>query len=85
MSLLGTPIVRAETPTCEQVLSLCDEAVQEQKKQIEIRDLALTQTQDEIARQKGVIRDQEDKLNSVWRNPFLYLLLGVAAGVFIAK
>lgn len=71
--------------TCDQVLGLCDRAVQEQKKQIEIRDLALTQAQDEIARQKEVIADQEGKLNSIFRNPWLYLVLGVVVGAAVTR
>lgn len=87
MSLLATSTIRAETTIkqCENVLVLCDKALQETKKQVEVRDQIISASSQEILRQKEVIQDQESKLNSIFRNPWLYLGLGLVGGYLIAK
>lgn len=77
--------VLAETPTCNSVLQKCDEALQARKKELNLCNLALTQNLSETGELSTKLSDSEDKLNSIWRNPFLLIGLGLVGGVLLVK
>lgn len=89
MSVLGMSITRTtqagNPPNCSDVINACDIALKDKQSQIEIRDLRIKESQDEISRQTKVITDQDSKLNSIFRNPWVYGALGLAAGAYLMR
>jgi hypothetical protein len=55
--------------------------VQAQKKQVEIKDLRIKQVED----QNAALQKENESGRSVLRNPFLYLVLGFAVGLYAAR
>lgn len=73
------------TPNCQNVIDACDKAISDQKKQIEIRDLAITQSRDEISRQVAVIQDQDKQLHAWYNSKWLWLAIGAAGTAYLIK
>ena len=77
---------------CESTLEACDKAVETCKKAKEAKDgalqlcnLALTESIDEVARLNGVVDERNEQLDAWYRNPFIMGILGVAAGIVIIE
>lgn len=75
------------TPTikCSQVISACQNA-------LDAKDGAIKARDEEIGTQGMLLKSQADalvekdrELHSVFRSPYLYLVLGAAAGVYLGK
>jgi hypothetical protein len=71
--------------SCENVLNLCFKAVQEQKKQVEIRDLRIKDDELQVDVLTKQNKDLAVKNDSFFRSPYLYLFLGLAAGFYVGK
>ncbi len=70
---------------CREIITACDEALSARKKELQLCDLGLKQSLDTNASLRQDVQDRDAKLGAIWRNPWLYLALGIAAGVVIAK
>ena len=82
--------INAIATTCDEVLdqctitlNACDGALKARKKEVRLCSLGLVKSQDVISKQDSVIQDQQDSLNSIWRNPFFIGLIGFSAGVIV--
>lgn len=72
-------------PSCGDVIAACDKAIADQKSQVSIRDLRLTQSSNEIDRLGKVVADDESKLNSIFRNPWVFFAVGAGIGIYLGK
>lgn len=68
------------TPTCSFVLAKCDQALKDAKKQVEIRDKVITDSQLLIQKQADVITTDEAKLDAWYRSPVFLVMLGILGG-----
>jgi hypothetical protein len=72
-------------PKCDDVLSLCDKALQAKDKELELCDLGLKQTLDQKVQLETEVKDLNDRSSSIFRNPFFLIGLGLVGGVLLAK
>ena len=78
---LNPPTTRANPPTCDQVLSACDKALKDQLKLNHDSAVMIKYQDDLILKQK----DKIEELTHAFKSPYLYMLIGFAGGVFLAK
>lgn len=83
--MMSSLTVQAATPTCDQVLSLCDKALDAKDKELKLCNLGLVQTLDAKEALRLELEEVKDKQNSIFRNPFLYLGIGLIAGGLLVK
>ncbi len=91
--MIASPAQAGVTPpSCEQKLQACDAAVHSCDKALDARNkeislcrLGLTQTLDAKREIEAQLKAEQEKHGSLLRNPWLYLALGVVAGVVISK
>jgi hypothetical protein len=59
--------------------------VETQRKQIEIRDLRIKTSEDQLKNVTEQRNDAEHALSAWYRSPWLYLALGLAGGVYLGS
>lgn len=65
---------------CDKVVHACKDALDANKEELRISDLAIRQSKDVIATQNVIIKDQSEELNAWYRNPFVTIPLGLVVG-----
>lgn len=70
---------------CDDVVEKCKKTVEAKNKAIELCNLALTQSIEQTKTQEVIIENQADKLSAWYRNPWVTIPLGIAAGVLIVE
>lgn len=83
-SVLWTSITKAEI-SCDQVLQKCDQTVKAQRKELELSDLAIKQSQDSLMKLTQELETEKNKSSAFYRNPFFLIGIGLIGGVLIAK
>lgn len=85
--MLSTSVAMAEAvnPACESVLQACDTALDAKDHELDLANLAITQSkaQNELLTQQ--VQDANAKLDAWYRSPYLYLIVGILAGGYVAK
>lgn len=67
------------------IISACDKSLETKNYVIELQNQALQQAMQANTLNDSRAREAEEKLNSAWRNPYLYLALGLLGGFLIAR
>lgn len=77
---MGTgTITRADD--CRPLIAACDKALEDKKKEVDLCNLGLQQTLDQTKQLIQDVQEKDAKLNSIWRNPFFLIPIGLAAGM----
>ena len=71
--------------SCQEVIQKADKALADKDKQIEIRDLRLKDAEVQTAKLSSDLKETQDKLSSIWRNPWFYFGVGVITGAVLLK
>lgn len=77
---IGTQTVRAD---CDTVLDKCDAALQARKEEVRLCDLALKQAKGNTVELNKLVDEQNKKLESPTRNPFIMTTVGVVLGLIV--
>ena len=72
-------------PTCKPLIESCDKALAAQKEQIQIRDLRIKESTSQIDELTKTVKEKDEKLSSIFRNPWVYLGVGVLAGALLFR
>ena len=83
ISISGSPVRAEERVTCLDVIKACDIALEKKEKEIELKDLALKQSQDHLSRTLGDLENAREQLGSPFRNPFIMVTVGVVLGIVV--
>ncbi len=83
--MMSTTTNSYANPTCKEVIRAADKALAAQKAQIDIRDKELAQYAIMTKAQADELASDTAKLGAWYRSPYLYLFLGLAAGVYVGK
>lgn len=81
----ATGNIPENSPTCDEVLTACNDAFEAKKRELQLCDLGLLQTLDQLDVTKRDLRDEIESNNKIWKNPYLLIGLGVITGVIISK
>jgi len=72
-------------PTCPQVLKAADQVIQAQQQQILTRNNALEDYGVMTKKQADDLAEANRKIDAWYRSPYLYLALGLGAGLYLGK
>lgn len=81
--LISGPIAQAQTPSCQDVISKCEKAIETRKEEVRLCNLGLAQSQEALAQTDAMLKAAETKLQSPTRNPFVLVTFGVVVGILI--
>ena len=70
---------------CDTAVEKCRETVKAKNEAIELCNLALKQSIEQNKVQEVIIDNQSDQLSAWYRNPWVTIPLGIAAGVLIIE
>lgn len=70
---------------CDSALNSCSQALEARKEEVKLCRLGLSQSIERNAVLERTVQDQNDKLQSPLRNPFVMTALGLVIGVLGAK
>ncbi len=81
----ATDTQKTTKTTCNDVLKACDEALQAKDLQIKIRDEQVGQGQAMLNASVKEVEDLKRERDAWYKSPYLYVVLGLAAGVYVGK
>jgi hypothetical protein len=72
--------VSASKPTCDEVLKACDEALNKAGKVIEGKNEIIKAQEEQVKNLSEQVIDLQDERDSIFKNPIVWFLVGVAVG-----